>query len=145
MLSLLLATGVVAQAASLEAASTATPNMVQVQAKGFQSGEWVAVWLTGPSGQVVGVDTYYPTDSQGAANFELRLRGATEAGLWTITVHGLDSKLEAYAQVQQVAGSVDDDDDDDDDDEDDDDEDDDEDDDGEDDDEDDDDEEDDDD
>jgi hypothetical protein len=62
--------------------------------------------LTGPSGQVVGIDAYHQTDGEGAASFELSLNAAAEAGRWTITVFGLDSQQAAYAQVDKQASAA---------------------------------------
>jgi hypothetical protein len=105
LLGLLLTPSVAVRAASAAASATVTPDMVAVSAWGFQGGEITTAWMTGPSGQVVGIDAYHQTDDQGAVSFELRLNAAAEGGRWTITVFGLDSQQAAYAQVDKQAGA----------------------------------------
>jgi hypothetical protein len=102
---LLLTPGLAAGAAGAAASATATPDMVAVSAWGFQGGETITAWLTGPSGQVVGIGAYHQADGEGAASFDLSLNSAAEAGRWTITVFGLDSQQAAYAQVDKQAGA----------------------------------------
>jgi hypothetical protein len=101
LLSLLLATTAIGRAAGATIALTSSPDTVEVVAQGFQAEEVVTVWLTGPRGQVVATDAYHSTDGQGEARFALSLSAANEVGRWTITIYGLDSELEAYAQVDR--------------------------------------------
>jgi hypothetical protein len=95
-------------APSAEAVALATGDAVEVHAHGFQGGEVVTAWLTGPSGQVIGANDYFQTTDQGAVSFRVRLDAATEAGRWMITVHGLDSRQAAYAQIDKQATGGDD-------------------------------------
>jgi hypothetical protein len=90
-------------AASAAASATATPDLVEVSAWGFQGGELVAAWLTGPQEQVIAHEVYYRTDGQGATRFELTLGADLEAGRWTITIYGLDSQQAAYTEIDKLA------------------------------------------
>jgi len=102
--------------------ATATQDAIMIQAQGFQGGEAVTAWLTGPREQVIGTTAYYETSERGDVSFELSLRGGVEPGLWIVTIYGLDSQLEAQANFEVHASVADENDDEDDDDEDDDDE-----------------------
>ncbi|MCC6628913.1 MAG: hypothetical protein IT340_16110 [Chloroflexi bacterium] len=107
LLGLLLAVTGVGRAAGAVVSLTSAPDTVEVLAQGFQPGETITVWLTGPRGQTVATNVYHAADDQGAARFPLVLSVANEVGRWTITVYGLDSELEAYAQVdRETAGAA---------------------------------------
>jgi hypothetical protein len=80
--------------ATATATATGTPGVFQLAGQGFGGDEVVAVWLTGPSQQVVAMG-YQEADGDGMVSFQMLMRRHFQPGRWAITMHGLDGGVQA--------------------------------------------------